>query len=81
MERKIEMYSEITGGVKRTHVDLVGAGVVRDRETSEGYTHAGVDEYARRNANEMAEAYGIPQSDIIDHGVLTYAEFTKMARR
>lgn len=81
MERNIEIYSEITRDVKRTHIDLIVDGKVKDREYSEGYTHAAVDEWASRYASEMAEAYGIPAPAIIDHGLMEYERFWKLAAR
>ena len=81
MERKIEMYAEITGGVKRCNIDLMINGSVRDRCTEEGYTHAGADEYAMRDALRMAEAYSIPSSDVINHGEVGWTRFVEMSAR
>jgi len=81
MERKIEIYSEITGGVKRCNIDLMINGAVKDRCTEEGYTHAGVDEYAMRDALRMAEMYSIQAQSIVNHGTLEYLSFCKLSGR
>jgi len=81
MTRKIEMYSEITGGVKRCNIDLMVNGHVADRCSEEGYTHAGVDEYAQRDALRMAEAYGIPMTDVTDRSDVGWTGFVALACR
>lgn len=76
MERYISVYSEIVDGYKRTHIDLITNGHVRDRQCVEGHDYHGrVDEFAKAWTDQMAHAYGVNASDITDLGVIPSKQF------